>query len=345
VIQLEEAIQSTARRLDDPDNEVWGRSELASYLQDGADLLCRRTNCLFDMAMFSNAPLVANHTRKFEEAYFKHDWVILDRFNFTNESERPWASAVPQGPCSNTRPSDAQYVEQPQARSLGHLPEDYTQIERVTHDKLRLGSEFSRTERQHRNIYKTETGGVYSYSLDEDGLFELRTVGIPIPTVPTVEISGLRGVIRRFDSTQFPDEPIVGDYGIIRQVPKHFPSGSLGAPRRILEDTANTRVELYRLGKRLSDHPFEIPDRYVKYVEWWALFRAYSKDGPGQEKVLADHYRARFEVGVGRMTSRIKAEMDERPILMGGKRNDYRDSYLSHFPSTYGRTRPFRRGA
>ena len=138
-------------------------------------------------------------------------------------------------------------------------------------------------------------------------------------------------------------ETVLGSYGIIRQIPQHFVTGTEhGAFRRVVVDDSNTRVEFFRLGKRLADHPFEIPDRMVKYVEWWALYRAFSTPGEGEDPAMAGHYRQRYEMGKEKVKSRVRAQMNERTISMGTHRLGHLDSYLERFPSDYGYSRPYR---
>jgi hypothetical protein len=111
----------------------------------------------------------------------------------------------------------------------------------------------------------------------------------------------------------------------------------------LVKDDNNTRVEYFRLGKDLSQHPFELPDRVVKYVEWWAMYRAYSTPGEGENKKLADHFQMRFFAGVEQVKNRVRVTMRERTIAMGSKRTTGRDAYLQHFPADYGYGRPYRR--
>jgi len=185
--------------------------------------------------------------------------------------------------------------------------------------------------------------------MEQDGIFNLRTVGVPVATInpisTTLQLNAVKqhgavfGIIRQEDSTEVGTDPIIGKWGIIRSAPQHFPiGGPWGLMRRAIDDTTNTRVELFRLGKQLyQGQPFELPSRCVKYVEFWALHRAYAEDTSGNEPVLAAHYLERFKIGVQRLNKRVQAVMDERTMHMGGKRSQRQaDSYLSHFPSDYG---------
>jgi hypothetical protein len=127
-------------------------------------------------------------------------------------------------------------------------------------------------------------------------------------------------------------------------VPRHFSGQQYGVVRRIVPDAANTRVEYYRLGQDLTNAPFELPNRCVKYVVWWAMARAYSTPGEGENKKLAAHFEQRYRQGVDTLKKRIQAVNAERTVTMGSKRSTGRDGYLQHFLANYGYSRPFGRG-
>jgi hypothetical protein len=362
---LEASALRVARHLDDEDGQVWKRSDLKIWIQRGYDKLVRATECLWDMIMFSSEPLSGNHTRKFEEAYMTGaNFPILGLFQFTRESERDMAGAGALGPINNTRTADVNDanlttisggvsvpmasvpVAHPAARLLGQLPDGYVSIDRATHDWLPLHPEGARYLRDTRRIYETQQGGVFSYTIQQDGLFSLRTVGVPVPLTPAVTYSGRFGVLRQEDTTDLgtPADAIVGSWGILRSSPREFPGGGpWGAPRRLIADDKNTRIELFRLGKPLSQYPFEIPLAFIKYCEFWAMQIAFSQAGTGEDKALAAHFEARFAEGVEVIQKRVRAVMDERSVHMGVTRDGKRDSYLSLFPADFGRPRPFRR--
>jgi hypothetical protein len=342
MITLKESIDRVQRKLDDLDGDVWTRAQVEEFILDGYDGICREAECIFDVTMFSNAPNAANHTRVFEEQ-FMTDMPILGRFTFTKESDREYAGPDAVGPSNHTKTSDAAYMttagETPSGRVVGTLPDTYVSVDRVTHDWLRLEPEPARYLRQTRNIYQTETGGVFSYSMDQDGLFSIRTVGAVAPVAPAIEISGTYGAVRALDTLHgFDAEPISGTYGVIRSMPRHFASGSqYGIIKRIVPDDLATRVELFRLGNPMTEQDaFEIPDRAVRYVEWWAMYRAYSTPGEGEDGKLAELFKGRYAEGVKRLKNRVDTAMNERTIQMGSGRSSRRDDYLTHMPSTYG---------
>ncbi len=347
MITLKQSVDRVMRKLDDEDGDVWPRDQVEGFVIDGYNALCRDVPLLFDMAMYDNAPMACNYTRPFEREYMTGP--IFGQFNFTSDDEDEYAGDNSQGPCNHTRPSDAAYMGStpaPTARRVMRLPDGIVEVSRVTQNWLPLRPEFARGLRITRKLYESMQSGVYVYTQNQDGFFGIRPVGVQTAVVPTVSYTystGYFGVIRTISDWGFDTEEISGTYGIIRGVPRHFPSGRFGGARVIIPDDNALRVEYYRLGRSLKSEPFEIPDRAVRYCEYWALYRAYSSPNEGEEKKLADHYKARYTSGAARMKKRIKAEMDERTITMGGKRQSYQDSYLSLFPGDYGYARPSRR--
>lgn len=346
MITKDEFLTRIQRKLDDEDEEIWSRAFLLGKGQEGYDRLCRESECIFDVEMFDNQPLAGNHTRDFEVEYMTGP--ILGRFNYTRESEREFVTEGGVGPVNHTRPSDATVMVEtdhpPTSRTLGRLTSRFVSVDRVTHDWLRLEPESDRYFRDTRIDYETRQGGVWSYSMDQDGIFNLRTVGVPVRTLPSVTISGVWGGIREISDYGIDAEPISGTYGFIRSIPRHFVTGDgYGVFRRIVPDDQSTRVELFRLGKPLTEHPFEIPDRAVRYVEWYTMHKAFSEPGQGENKDLADHFRQRFDDGVKTLKRRVNAISRERSMAMGSKRLDKRDNYLEMFPANYGYKRPFGR--
>lgn len=346
MITFRQAIDNVQRKLDDEAGEIWTRQQVSEFLNDAYDNICREAKCLFEMAMYTNAPRAGNYTKPFE-TQFMTDMPILGQFNFTKESEREFMPPGAVGPANHTKTEDATVMttsgEGPTTRTVGVLPDNLVEVDRVTHNWLRLKAEPSRYLRQTRNTYETLQGGVYSYSMDQDGLNTFRTVGVPVTVIPNVDISGVRGVIRFVDEYELDSETVIGGpFGIIRSIPREFESGFYGGLKNITTDDNNTRIEYFKLGKEMTEQDvFEVPDRVVRYVEWWAMYRAYAMPGEGEDKILAEHFKNRYSEGVNRLKARVNAVMKERTPIMGMAREGRRDGYLEHFPADYGRTRRF----
>jgi hypothetical protein len=103
-----------------------------------------------------------------------------------------------------------------------------------------------------------------------------------------------------------PDGVLFGTWGDLREIPEHFPMGAqYGIPRRLYSDDANTRVEYFRLGKDWDENGSELPERFLKHVEYYAQAKCLERDGPGQDLKLAGHFMERFDSGVRRMVRRL----------------------------------------
>lgn len=355
MITADEALTDLQRQIDDTDGEQFSRERLLEFLQDGYDHICRDAECLFDAETYDTQPFAANYTKDSERAYISGP--VLGKFNCTREDDAEFmeGGAIV---CNHTRPADQEYMTEdnhtPTVTGLRDLPEGYVSIDRVLHDTLRLEPQHDRYNRLTRTDYQTLQGGVFTYQMDQDGWRKIRLVNVPPYTIQdqdefTYNGSNHCGTIRAITGTTYDltDEVVIGSYGSIRALPGHMATGTqYGVIRRVIPDGPGdeaTRVEFYRLGKSLGDHPFEIPDRMVKYVIWWALYRIYGVPGEMENKKLSDHFKMRYELGIGRLKTRIRDAMRERTIAMGSKRTNIRDNYLEHFPADYGYKRPFRR--
>ncbi len=345
MISTDEALTTLQRMLDDTDGELYARDLLLNWLQDGYDRLCREGECLFDMQMYESRPYTANYTRDFEKPFM--DGYVMNKFTCTRETDAEFMDG--EAIVSNhTRPTDADYMTEsghgPTKTGLRKLPDGWVSVDRVTHHWLRLSPQHDRYNRLTRVAYQTLEGGVFQYQMDQDGWQYIRLVNVPAFMNEDETITGKYGGIRQVTSYEMDLEPIIGTYGGVRSVPMHFICGGYyGGVRKFVEDTNNTRVEMFRLGRPLTEGKFEIPDRMVKYAQWWALYRAYSTPGEGENPKLAEHFKARFLDALERVKNRINSVNRDRAIAMGSKRTHIKDNYLEHFPADYGYSRPFRR--
>lgn len=87
------------------------------------------------------------------------------------------------------------------------------------------------------------------------------------------------------------------------------------------QDLTNTRIEYYKRGTALvasSQEAFDIPDYYVKFIRFFALFRALERNGTGQDLKLSTHFKARYDDGVARMLRRkLLTQRSRRRVLQG----------------------------
>jgi len=352
MVTLGQCLLSLRKRLNDISAEIWTDAQLIDYIGDGYYAITRDVPCLFSMAMWTNEPQSANHTREFEEQFMTGP--ILSTFNFTKEDDRIGVDPRSSGPVNNTRPSDAVATAAsspaPTTSSTRRLPEGVVEIDRVSHNFIRLMPQPAQYLRSTRWKYETMQGGTFMYTMDQDGFRTLRLVAVPAGVPATYTTSGVFGVLRsqdfwnaNTDGGPIEDTTVVGSYGIMRSMSRHFNQGQYGAIRRVVPDNYATRVEYFRLGERMtgSQDTFSIPDRVVKYTQWWAMFRAYSHPGKGEDAKLAEHYKQRYTMAADRLQHRVNAEQDGRTKTMGMQRTGVTDSYLSLFPPDYGYGRRF----
>jgi hypothetical protein len=144
------------------------------------------------------------------------------------------------------------------------------------------------------------------------------------------------GLARSADS-DFGTWSPVGTWGVLREIPEHFPMGApFGIPRRLYSDTANTRVEYFRLGKDLDENQVEVPDRFAKYVEYYAQGKALEREGPGQDMKLSQHFMGRFFEGVDRMVKRLSENKRSRVSAIGSPGKGPVRPALARLPYRYG---------
>jgi len=115
--------------------------------------------------------------------------------------------------------------------------------------------------------------------------------------------------------------------GTIRYV--HVPSAAGAA--------TDVSIEYQRRAATLSADgtALDIPDRYADYVRHYVMWKAYERDGPGQNLKMADHYRIRYEEGIARMLKRKDQIHAARITKLGGGPPPYRPG-LPVLPWQYG---------
>lgn len=351
---LEQTIERVLTRLEDVNSAVWTRDEVTGYIKKGYDQFARDTLCLWDMTFVAeDQPYCANHVAKWEEAHFPAGWIIGGIFNYTGGTTGGTSTAPPSipweqqyidngvGPCDHTNfwESTLNHTYQDNFLATAQLPPETISVARVTYDNYRIDPQYSSDLAEHYKFYEYIQGPQRSYALDKDGYFTIRKVPVPAGKgnfylhesssggAEVVGSTAVFGTIRYQTANEFETSPTYNapsvngaSRGVLRRVVGQFPSGysPYGVPRRLYSDVKNFRVEYYRRGKDLSTTPFEIPDRYVKYVELYAMSLARERDGVGQSKQVAAHYLARYQEGVARMRKRAEKVLKEYTHKMGG---------------------------
>lgn len=104
-------------------------------------------------------------------------------------------------------------------------------------------------------------------------------------------------------------------------------------------DANNTRIEYFARGTAVSADAdgFSIPDRYVKYIRHFAMFRALERNGTGQDLVFAAHWKARFDEGIMRIINRMQKVERTRRVGYGERRVHLGPPPRPKLPRAYGR--------
>lgn len=320
------AVSSVLSRLDDEDATVWSYDEILLYIEDGYNRLCRQTKCLFDIHVIENVPPTGNWSSDLERYLAEHTQgmgLTDDPLHFTAEHERDTliggSRGSTEGPAPGTSPADS-YADfnVPVKVSSGRLPDETVEVIRTTWDQLELFPEDSGMMRRRDVRYEIREGGdPQNFTMDKDGLLTIR---ITPPARGDAEYDTVDGSWGTMTEETGADDTatVVGTWGILREVEGAFPAGGPhGTPTRMHPHAKNIFVEILRMGRPLKSFSFEIPRSFVKFVIFWALYRALKRTGPGQDIKLAQHYSDRFDMGVSRLQHRLKRILKEQVLRMG----------------------------
>jgi len=334
-----EAANDVLSRLDDYPSiggeSLWTRAEVEQYITDGFNAFTRMTKCIFDMAYPENLPPSGNYIADWELGYFESGMVRHSLLGYSGGYwEKDYALPGALGPMNHTQPWEATYLDTTFAVSVRDLPEDVVAVDRVTQNWHTMGPEFSRWFEKNDRSFQTVSGDPWRYSLDRDGIGRMRTVAAGDGQAETVTAVGTFGLLRYADDDEFGTWSPSGIWGCLREVPEHFPMNTpYGIPRRLFLETANTRVEFYRLGREIE----EMPERWVKYVEFYAQAKCLERDGPGQDLKLSQHFMGRFNEGVDRMMKRLTEHRRAVSGKIGSAGRMPTQPALARLPWQYGR--------
>ena len=348
------AVNSVLKRLDDypavAGEREWSRAELELYVKDGYDVFCRRTKAIFDMFYVEVFASAGNYVGKWEENYFDSGMIAVGLVNFTATGfdenntiywEQDFAEVGAIGPRQITQPWEADYLDAESTSWLpvGTVPEDNVAVDRGTFDYIDLDPEYSQWFEEHERNFQTVRGTPLRFAMDRDGIGGIRLVPGPNFGPDALEISGTFGLLRTCgDDDGLSTWDPTGSWGSLREIPQHFRmGGQFGIPRRLFSDVDNARIEYFRLGKDPGQYQFDLPDRFVKYVEHYAQAKALERDGPGQDLSLAQHFMQRFEDGVSRMIRRLGENRRARRNAIGSGGKPQARPALARLPYQYGR--------
>jgi hypothetical protein len=222
--------------------------------------------------------------------------------------------------------------------SIHPVPEDNVSVDRAAHDLGTLDPEFTRWLEQNDRSFQTTAGTPSRFSMDRDGMSRMRIVPAGDGLATTYSTTGTFGLLRSTGDTDgFGTWAPIGSWGVLREIPSHFPmGGQYGIPRRLYSDENNVRVEYFRLGKDLDEYALELPARFAKYVEFYAQAKALERDGPGQDAALAQHFMGRFGDGVRRMVLRLGENKRSRLSAIGASGKRPTKPGLARLPYRYG---------
>lgn len=347
MITLEQSVNNVLMRLDDEARKVYNLDRIENCIQDGYDHLVRETECLYDQFYDETIAVCGNLTCDDERAFLapgtsaQFDCGLI---NFSCKDDFHMLYQVHMngavGPVQCTAPWEAQYDYVPDVinKDTFLVPEDTVQVERVAWDWRELYAEGSKRMEQIYARFKQNIQGMTKFFVfDSDGLFKIRLVPTPGTTGTTYQYEGYRGVLRNADDSEFGTESFEGSWGILRATDGHFQARSLyGAPVQLWSDDKNTKVEVLRRGRPLSSYGYEVPARFVKYAEFWALWRILLDEGPGQDLELGQHFKERYEEGKKLLQTRRDQVRMQRVGRMGGKPIVIEAPPVARLPWQYG---------
>lgn len=117
--------------------------------------------------------------------------------------------------------------------------------------------------------------------------------------------------------------------GTVRYVPVPSANGA----------ASDISIEYQRRAATLSTDgtSLDIPDRYADYVRHYVMWKAYERNGPGQNLKAAKHYELRYTEGIARILRRKSQTHSARITRLGGSRYGQRKPGLPVLPWEYGK--------
>lgn len=191
-----------------------------------------------------------------------------------------------------------------------------------------------------KRAYSDDVDGTATYALPTD----LQSVDRVMWNWRRIDAVTTRELIQADSAYRTTEGPVeaysIEDDGVltIRKYPVPSQTPTAGA------DTNNTRVEYFARGAALSvdGSTFEIPDRYVKYIRHFAMFRALERKGDGQDLELAQHWGQRFEQGQQRIRERMARVERTRIRVLSGDRGSGGPPPRPRLPVDFGTVVKFR---
>lgn len=316
---LAAAVRRILRKMNDEDSQFFSVAEVEDRLRDGYRIVAHSLRVFWDQTYLENLPRGFSFSAEFEEDFADLNYgranhsAEFERLVFDNEFDAD-------GPGTHTSPFEAEFDDSP-IPALSRMPEDTVDVDRSVWDESTIDSISHRTAEEIDHLYESTQGEVMAIVFSKDGLHVARKIRIPSQRADIYESTGSYGIARQLDDIH---DTQTGTWGVPRQIPLMHPmgySGGWGLPRRAYRDGKNVRVEYFREGRPVEGNldTFELPDRYVRYLEWYAMARLLTREGPAQDFKLAGHYNRRWDRGLARLSSRMRSQQRERISRMGGE--------------------------
>lgn len=126
-----------------------------------------------------------------------------------------------------------------------------------------------------------------------------------------------------------------GPFGIARRVPgAYYTNAPFGFPRRFNPGVNNTRIDYVKKPTAGTWSRFELQDWDTRYLLFYVLARAFDRASPAQDKKMAQHYLARFELGIAMMVAR-HAHVREHAVYVMGEGDTSYEPAVARLPGNY----------
>lgn len=323
----------TQHRLGDDNATVWSNDEVNANLVDAYLTIATQLRVFWDVEYAENLPRGFSYTQPWEKVFLRNSGAFdYGCANFTAEFERTAGRSIGfkerdrYGPANHTSPFELLdgHLEDAGASlaipATSDLSKRVTKLDRVVWDDKVTYAVEPRTWSRFDGRYETNTGDVFAYAWQKDGVRTLRKIRVPAEQADFVPTTGSWGIPRT--TTDLTDTTPTGTWGVPRIIEGHHPIGFelWGIPRHFYLEGKNVRVEHFRQGRVMDADEIvcELPLRYTRYLIHYAMGACYSRPGPGFDETLAKFYDNLWKRGLGRIERRTKLVDTERVRVLGG---------------------------
>lgn len=203
-----ESVNNVLSRLDDPYAERYARADVLKALEEGEDVLLRRTEALWDAEFYDSAARAGNITARWEQVYLiplTQATFYCGLINYTGGHwEREYLGPEvfhngATGPVQVTAPWEALHQYHPEAIDIEvvEVPERLVRVDRVGWGHMDLDPQTGNSMRRFYGNFRDHQGSSPRFFIfNEDGLRSLR-VSPTMPNTGTLyTYEGSRGLLR-----------------------------------------------------------------------------------------------------------------------------------------------------